>query len=465
MTKRTLSIHSENILPIIKKWLYSERDIFLRELVSNSQDAIVKLKTLVANGKAYLEENPDFRIDITLATEAKTITIADNGIGMTADEVEKYICQVAFSGAEEFVQHYKTGGDESQIIGHFGLGFYSAFMVSSKVELLTLSHEMGSQAVQWSSDGSIEYELQPAGKEGRGTTVTLHVNDEEFLDPEHITAVLNKYCRYLTYAITFNGSRVNPTLPLWTKRSHDTTDEEVRAFYHELYPAHPDPILWVQLNIDHPFHLQGILYFPKIHSHFDFQKQELKLFSNRVFVTDRVKDLFPDFLTMMEGAIDSPDIPLNVSRSFLQMDKTVRQLGKHIIKKVCDKLSSLHNLERDRFISIWNDLEMVVKLGLLSDDTFFERSREFFLFKTLEGTYVNLSDFKEKETVYYTGDDTTSHLAALYKKAHPTIIVARSPLDMAVLSRLENKLSLNFSRIDSALHDALLDPSKEKTDR
>ena len=344
MATGTLKIHTENILPIIKKWLYSDKDIFIRELVSNACDAIHKCKVLREHGE-FTGSDIDFRIDLTVDKTAKTLTFTDNGIGMTAEEVEKYIAQVAFSGAEEFAGKYRSQNEKDQIIGHFGLGFYSAYMVSSTVTIDTLSYRDHSEPALWSCDGSTAYTLDKGSRTDRGTSITLFIDkdNEEFLEEGKLRTILNHYCAFLPVPIYLNGSHINKKEPLWLKNSADCTDQDYLEFYRALYPLEPDPIFWIHLNVDYPFHLKGILYFPKINRQFDFGQNTIKLFCNRVFVSDNCKDLIPDYLMVLRGAIDSPDIPLNVSRSTLQMDRTVRQLSSHISRKVSDRLSSLYN--------------------------------------------------------------------------------------------------------------------------
>ncbi len=446
MTQKNLKIHTENILPIIKKWLYSDKDIFVRELVSNSCDAMRKLQIL---GKL-----DDPRIDISIDKTAKTITFADNGIGMTADEVEKYIAQIAFSGAEEFVAKYQA---KDSIIGHFGLGFYSAYMVAENVTLDTLSHEEGSQAALWTCDGSSTYSLGKGTRTSRGTTITLHVNDDEYLDDLHLRTILKKYCSFLPYPIYFNGTRINHEDPLWLKNPSECADKDYLDFYHTLYPMEPDPIFWIHLSVDYPFHLQGILYFPKISRRFDWGKSNIQLFCNRVFVSDNCKDVLPDFLICLRGALDSPDIPLNVSRSTLQMDRTVRQLATHITKKVADRLSSLYQNDKDKFLNAWSDIELVIKLGLLQDEKFYEKAKDFLVWKTTTGSWITLSDQKK---VFYTADPHAP-LLELFKDKE--VIIAASPVDSAVMNYLEHKLSCQFQRVDGALDETILDTSREKT--
>lgn len=461
--KGQLKIHSENILPIIKKWLYSDKDIFVRELVSNSCDAISKLFVLQEQEGLSFGEEP-FHIDIVINKEAKTITISDNGIGMTADEVEKYIAQVAFSGAEEFVKTYKTDQEKNQFIGHFGLGFYSAFMVSRLVEIDTLSYREGAVAAFWSCDGSSEYSLVEGKRTKRGTDIILHIEDEEYLDSARIRTILKKYCGFLPYPIHLNGEAINSVAPLWMKPASECTDQDYIDFYHELYPHEPSPVFWIHLNVDHPFHLKGILYFPKITPRFDYQTSKIKLFSNRVFVSDRCEDLFPHFLTIMQGAIDSSDIPLNVSRSSLQMDSTVRKLTQHISKKISDRLSALYTSEKDRFISYWPDFSTIIKLGILHDEKFYERAQSFLLWKTTKQNWLTVEEYpKYAGKIFYTthGSDETGFLH-LYKEKNVEVVFADGALDTAIFNYLESKHDVHFQRIDGGIDDLILDKTREK---
>lgn len=464
MAKGTLSIHSENILPIIKKWLYSEKDIFVRELVSNATDAITKFKLLSGS------EDP-FRIDITIDKPNRTLEFKDNGIGMTSNEVEKYIAQIAFSGAEEFIQKYQGKDEKEQIIGHFGLGFYSAYMASEKVEIETLSYQENEKPVFWSCDGSSSYTIEEGTKEGRGTIIRLFIDKEsdEYLEDHKIEEILRKFCAYLTYPIFLNGRHINNKDPLWLKNSSDATDKEYLEFYHDLYPLDPDPIFWVHLNVDYPFNAKGILFFPKIHKRFDFSHSNIKLFCNRVFVSDNCKDLLPDYLTVLKGAIDSPDIPLNVSRSYLQMDRTVKQLGQHVSKKICDKLSSLYKMDKEKFLTHFQDIEMIIKLGILNDDKFYERAKEFLVWKKTDGSWVTIEEYleqnkeKTKGKIYYSTDEKMlSQFLSIYQQKGIDVIFAGNFIDAPIISHLESKLDVEFQRIDSHL-DEIIDTSREKS--
>ncbi len=451
MRQNNLSIHSENILPIIKKWLYSDKDIFLRELISNACDALNKVRIV-------LGDEGEFKISVKIDKTAQTITISDTGIGMTEEEVEKYIAQIAFSGAEEFVAKYKSQTDKDPIIGHFGLGFYSAYMVASKVEIDTHSHLPHSEPVFWSCDGSSSYTIGIGKRETRGTQITLFVDSQslEYLEESKIHELLTRHCSFMPFPIDLNGKPLGNKEPLWLKSPTECTEKEYLSFYASLFPLDPEPIFWVHLNVDYPFHLQGILYFPKIHRRFDSNESTIKLFCNRVFVSDNCKDILPDYLMILRGAIDSPDIPLNVSRSYLQVDKNVKQLSSHISKKVSDKLNLLYKTDREKFIESWPDLEMIVKLGLLQDDKFYERIKDILIWKNSKGEWAPITDAKK---VFYSTVEN-SPLLKLYKEE---VLLATSPIDTAVIQFLENKLSITFQRIDGALDESLIDTSREKT--
>lgn len=472
MAQGTLKIHSENILPIIKKWLYTDKDIFVRELVSNACDAISKLVILKDQNLASVSSEENFSIDIIIDKEKKTLTFSDNGIGMTAEEVEKYIAQLAFSGAEEFIAKYQTNKTEDQIIGHFGLGFYSAYMVANRVEIQTLSFTTNAKPVLWNCDGSSQYEISEGIRQTRGTDIILHLSpeEEEYLEASKLRPILEKYCAFLPYPIRLNGSLINETPPLWTRSSSEISDKEYIDFYHKLYPYQPEPLFWVHLNVDYPFHLKGILYFPKFDKEVDFKKESIRLFCNKVFVSENCQDLFPEYLTILRGAIDSPDIPLNVSRSSLQMDRTVKQLGGHVSKKISDKLSTLYRTDREKFLSYWEDIELIIKYGVLNDDKFYERAKEFLVFKNSEGAFTTIEEYLERHkekngnTVYYAQENqATDPFLALYKdQGFEVVFVRSSMIDTALSHFLEKKLSTHFKRIDSDLNAPLLDPSREK---
>ncbi len=472
MAQGNLKIHTENILPIIKKWLYSDKDIFLRELVSNACDALQKAKILREHGEvSALDE--DFRIDITVDKEKRILKVADTGIGMTAEEVEKYIAQVAFSGAEEFVNKYKSENEKDQIIGHFGLGFYSAYMVSEKVEIETLSYRSDAASCFWSCDGTSQYTIEPGSKTSRGTQINLFIDKDnhEFLEESKLREMLQHYCAFLPFPIYLNDKHVNNKEPLWIKPASQCSDAEYLEFFRLLYPLEPDPIFWVHLNVDYPFNLKGILYFPKIHRRFDWMQSNIKLFCNRVFVSDNCKDLIPDYLMVLRGALDSPDIPLNVSRSYLQMDKTVRQLSSHISKKVADRLTYLYQHEKETFYASWTDVEMIVKLGVLQDEKFYERVKDFLIWKNLKGEWTSLENYLEqhretyKNKVFYTSDEKQNELFLnLYQNKGIEVLVASSPVDTSLMSYLEGKLHpVKFQRIDGGIDESILDLEREKT--
>lgn len=465
MRENNLSIHSENILPIIKKWLYSDKDIFIRELVSNATDAINKVKIL-RNSEVLSCDDESFKISVRLDKGNKTITITDTGIGMTEEEVEKYIAQIAFSGAEEFVAKYKSQTEKDPIIGHFGLGFYSAYMVATKVEINTLSYKEGATSVFWSCDGSSSYTIGEGTRAERGTEIILHVEDEEYLEEHKVRELLNRYCSFMPFPIDLNGKAIGNKEPLWIKSPANCTENEYLEFYRQLYPMEADPLFWIHLNVDYPFHLQGILFFPKIHRRFDANESTIKLFCNRVFVSDNCKDILPDYLTILRGVIDSPDIPLNVSRSYLQVDQNVRQLSSHISKKISDRLSQIYKTDKDKYTNAWQDIEMIVKLGILQDEKFYDRVKDVLIWKTTDGNWTNISDYLERakeKKVYYTSSEKASSILELYHEKKIEIIVAALPIDTAVIQSLEEKLSTTFQRVDGSLDTNLLDPSKEKT--
>jgi molecular chaperone HtpG len=472
MAKAQLKVHTENILPIIKKWLYSEKDIFIRELVSNACDALNKCRILREEGVLEVLDE-DLKIEIRIDKEKRQLVICDTGIGMTHEEVEKYIAQVAFSGAEEFLDTYKSQKESDSIIGHFGLGFYSAYMVAKKVSIETLSYQEASDAVFWSCEGGTEYDIQRGQKATRGTDIILDIDpeQEEYLEEAKIRSLLQHYCSFLPFPIHLNGEHINSKEPLWLKAPNTCTEEEYLAFYRSLYPMDPDPLFWIHLNVDYPFHLKGILYFPKVHRKFDWSQSNIKLFCNRVFVSDNCKDLMPDYLMALKGAIDSPDIPLNVSRSYLQVDKTVKQLATHIAKKVADKLSSLYQTDKDTFAKTWPDVELIVKLGILQDEKFYERAKEFLLWKTTKQEWTTVEDYIErnkdslKDKVFYTMDDKQgSRFLDLYIEKGIEVLYTSSPVDTTVLSHLERKKApVSFQRIDGDIDDSILDKSRDKT--
>jgi molecular chaperone HtpG len=475
MSNGKINVHTENIFPIIKKFLYSDHEIFLRELVSNAVDASQKLKTLTTNGENKTELG-DLAIEIKLDKEAKTITISDHGTGMTQEEVEKYINQIAFSGAEEFVNKYKEESAANPLIGHFGLGFYSSFMVSEKVELVTKSFRENNPAVKWECDGSPEYIIIETEKKERGTDVILHVNEDskEFLEAPRIETLLNKYCKFLPVPIRFNGKTINNTTPAWTKKPVDLADADYNSFYKELYPFAEDPLFHIHLNVDYPFNLTGILYFPKMKKQLDAQKNKIQLYSNQVFVTDSVEGIVPEFLMLMHGVIDSPDIPLNVSRSYLQSDASVKKISNHITKKVADKLSDLFKNNRKDFESKWDDIGMFIKYGILTDEKFYDRAKSFFLFKNSDGKYFTTEEYKfaveanqvdkNKKNVYiYASDPVEQHaFIAAAKERGYDVLLMQGPLDTHIVNYLEQKLeNTMFVRVDATTADMLVE--KENT--
>lgn len=472
MVKKNLEIHSENILPIIKKWLYSDKDIFIRELVSNACDALQKVKILKDQG-VIQGDTEELRVDIDIDKTNRTLTFSDHGIGMDAEEVQKYIAQIAFSGAEEFLSKYKNLNEKDQFIGHFGLGFYSAYMVAKVVEIHTLSYKPNAEAVFWSCDGSSEYLLETSQKQTRGTQIKLFLdeNSDEYLDEFHVRKILEHYCSFLPYPIYFNGSLINAKQPLWIKAPSDCTETDYLDFYQTLYPFEEPPLFWVHLNVDYPFHLKGILYFPKLKKDYDYSKNTVKLYCNRVFVSDNCKDVIPNYLMALRGVIDSPDIPLNVSRSYLQMDKTVRQLAGHISKKVSDSLSTLYKTDKTRFIESWDDVSTVIKLGILEDEKFYERTKEFLIWKNVDSEWTTIDEYLERQRektqdkIFYVRDPGhAQHFIELYKHKGIEVLCADSPLDPFIMQFLEKKLEpAKFQRIDADIHDSLIDKEKEKT--
>lgn len=470
MSKGTIQVHTENIFPIIKKFLYSDHEIFLRELVSNAVDATQKLKSLSSMAE-FKGELGDLTIEVLLDKEAKTLTIRDHGIGMTAEDVEKYITQIAFSGAEEFVQHYKEKSD-AQLIGHFGLGFYSSFMVSSSVEIISRSYLPESKAVRWECDGSPDYTIEEAEKEERGTDIILHIADDstEFLEELRIKNLLKKYCKFLPVEIKFGTEIINNTQPAWSKKPASLTENDYTLFYRELYPFADDPLFYIHLNVDYPFNLTGILYFPKLKNNFEQQKDRIQLYSNQVFVTDAVENIVPDFLMLMKGVIDSPDIPLNVSRSYLQSDANVRKISAHISKKVAEKLDELFKADRQDFEKKWDDVKIFIQYGMLSDEKFYERANNFCLLKTTDGKYYTLDEFAEKikplqtdkhgKLIYlYTADAIQQHsYVAGAKERGYEVLSMDSPVDAHFIGMLEQKLpDASFARVDADIIDKLVD--------
>ncbi len=467
--KGSITVHTENIFPIIKRWLYSDKDIFLRELISNASDAISKVRMLGYSGE-FQSSGEEFEINVTLDKEAKTLTIADNGIGMTAEEVKKYINQVAFSSAEEFLQKYQ-GDSKQQIIGHFGLGFYSAFMVAGRVDIDTLSYKSESEAVHWSCDGSTAFEITNSERTERGTAVKLFIDadNEEFLDEARVRALIRNYCDFLPIPIKFNGEVANRQKPLWTQSPNNLKDEDYKEFYSYLYPMSEEPLFWVHLNTDYPFTLQGILYFPRLKSDFDFTKGQTRLFCNQVFVSNNVEEIIPQFLSPLQGAVDSPDIPLNVSRSFLQNDRTVRRIADYISKKVADRLKELHRDDYERYVSCWKDINLFIKYGVMNSDKFYEQVKEILIFQVSGSeSLTTLSDYLErnKETipnkVYYASDTgAQAPYIELLKSQNIEVLLLDTYIDTHFVSFLERQNSeVRFARVDSDLDESLL--SKDK---
>lgn len=501
-TKGTVNVQTENIFPLIKKFLYSDHEIFLRELVSNAVDATSKLKVLSAAGEAKGELG-DLKVEVILDKEAGTLTVKDRGIGMTEEEIQKYINQIAFSGAEEFVNKYKGKEGAEQIIGHFGLGFYSAFMVAKQVQIRTLSFKEGAQAVQWESDGTPEFEITEIDKSDRGTEIILHLADDslEFLEKSRVEGILNKYCKFLPVEIKFgtktewvedpagekdekgNVKKVevqvdniinNPT-PAWVKAPADLTDEDYAKFYRELYPmSFESPLFHIHLNVDYPFNLTGILYFPKLKENIEVQKNKIQLYSNQVFITDSVGEIVPEFLTLLHGVLDSPDIPLNVSRSYLQADGNVKKISAHITKKVADKLAQMFKDDRKDFESKFEDLKVFIEYGMLTEDKFYEKGEKFTLLKNLEGNYLTIEEYIEKikplqtdkdgKTVvlYANNFDAQHQFVEAAKERGYDVVLFDSPLSPHFISKLESKLeNVSFARVDSDTLDKLIKKEDE----
>lgn len=490
----SISIHTENIFPIIKKFLYSDHEIFLRELVSNAVDATQKIKRLSSLGQ-FKGELGDLRVRVAIDKEAKTLRISDNGIGMTGEEIKKYINQIAFSGAAEFVEKFKEAADAQEIIGRFGLGFYSAFMVAGRVEIETLSYQEGAEPAHWTCDGSTEFELTDGKRSERGTDVILHINaeNEEFLEEHRIQGILDKYARFLPVPIQF-GTRtehvedgeneegkkkwkevevdniINTTTPIWTRNPTELKDEDYLSFYRELYPMSEEPLFWIHLNVDYPFNLTGVLYFPRLKADFELQRNKIKLFSRQVFITDEVKDIVPEFLMLLHGVIDSPDIPLNVSRSFLQADGAVKKIGSYITRKVADKLSELYRNDRKSYEEKWPDIGLFVKYGCISEAKFAEKAKEFLLLQNTHNSYSTLSEYREKiaplqtdkdgTLVYlYTPDAARQHayIAAAEKRGYDVLLM-NSPIDTHFLSYLERELEKTaLKRVDADVMDKLIE--------
>ena len=486
-----IGVTSENIFPVIKKFLYSEHDIFLRELVSNAVDASQKLRTLASAGE-FKGELGDLKVSISFDAEAKTITVSDRGIGLTAEEVEKYINQIAFSGAEEFLDKYKD--DKVAIIGHFGLGFYSSFMVASRVEIQSLSYREGTEPIHWSCEGNPEYLLEKGSRTERGTDIILHIDSEseEFLSKDRLSTLLNKYCKFLPVPIVFGkkqewkdgayvdtdeDNQINDVHPAWTKKPSELKDEDYTAFYHQLYPqTFEEPLFWIHLNVDYPFNLTGILYFPKVKNQMELQRNKIQLYANQVFVTEDVEGIVPEYLTLLHGVIDSPDIPLNVSRSYLQSDAQVKKISNHISKKVADRLDELFRNERSLFEEKWESLKVFVQYGMLSDEKFYDRAVKFDLVTDIEGKHFTLDEYrtltegeqtdKEGQLIWlYTNDRNSQYTAIERAKAKGySVLLLDGPLDVHAVSQLEQKLEkTRFVRVDSDSIDKLIAKEEQRT--
>ncbi|MCC2706421.1 molecular chaperone HtpG [Intestinibacter bartlettii] len=510
----SISIDTENIFPIIKKWLYSDKDIFIRELISNGCDAVSKHKRLVSLGETAGDDKP-YKITVAVSKKNKTLSFSDNGIGMTADEIDKYINQVAFSGAEDFFNKYKDKMEESNdIIGHFGLGFYSAFMVSSNVEIDTLSFVPGAKPIRWQSADGMQFEITEDGtRTERGTTIilTLAEDSEEFLDEYHLRSIIKKYCSFLPVEIYVENTDkleeeakkkaeeaakkaqegadnetseeepkeeikpvpLNDTNPLWLKSPKDCTDEEYIKFYQQVFNVFDEPLFWIHLNVDYPFNLKGILYFPKLKNEFELVEGKVKLYNNQVFVADNIKEVIPEFLLLLKGVIDCPDLPLNVSRSFLQNDRDVSKISKHIVKKVADKLKSLCKNEREKYESFWDDIQVFIKYGCLKDEGFYDKIKEYILYKDLDGKYITLKDYleyakdKHENKVFYVVDkEQQSQYIKLFKEYDLNAVILDCTIDNNFITFLEYKESgVRFKRIDSDLSDVLKDKDEEKDEK
>lgn len=472
----SISIHTENIFPIIKKWLYSDKDIFVRELVSNAVDAIHKLQNI--NLIEGLKLADEYRVDIRIDKDAGTLTVIDNGLGMTADEIRKYINQVAFSSAEDFIEKFKSLEDKNQIIGHFGLGFYSSFMVAEKVEIRSLSYQQDAEAVHWTCAGTTSYELEAADKKDRGTEIVLHLNDEEkeFLESDRVSEVLKKFCNFLPVSICLEGEEVNDKNPLWTKSAGEITDDEYLEFYRKLYPMSQDPLFWIHLNIDFPFNLKGIIYFPRLTNEFDVTKSHINLFCNQVFVSDNTPELIPEFLTPLQGCLDAPDLPLNVSRSYLQNEPQVRKIREVISGRVASKVVELAKKDRETFEPIWEDIHTFVKYGMMREDKFYDKVKDQVIYRsTGEDKYTTLPDYLERakqqheNKVYYANDEgIQATYLKMFKAQGMEALILDAMIDNHFIQFLESKnTDLKFERVDSDVTENLIeqkDESKEIVD-
>ena len=485
--KGSISIHAENIFPIIKKWLYSDKDIFIRELISNGCDAVNKYKKLISLGEAKGNTDENYKIKVSIDKENSALIFEDNGIGMTAEEVEKYINQVAFSGAEDFFNTYKDKmNEENDIIGHFGLGFYSSFMVSKKVQIDTLSYKENATPVRWVSEDGLEFELtQSDNRKTRGTTITLFLADDskEFLEEYTVRNIIDKYCSFLPVDIyletikteetkedeVVDTTPINDTNPLWLKAPKDCTDEEYKEFYRKVFKTFDEPLFWIHLNVDYPFNLKGILYFPKLKNEFELIEGKVKLYNNQVFVADNIKEVIPEFLLLLKGVIDCPDLPLNVSRSFLQNDRDVSKISKHIVKKVADKLKSLYKNERENYEKFWDDIQVFIKFGCLKDESFYDKVKDSILFKTINSQYITLNDYlencKEKhenKVFYVSNEEQQSQYIKLFKDYGLDAVILDSTIDNHFISMIEFKnQGVRFNRIDADLSDILKENDNE----
>ena len=483
MQKGNIGVTTENIFPVIKKFLYSDHDIFLREIVSNAVDATQKLRTLASKGDLK-EEAGDLTVHVSINKDAGTLTVSDRGIGMTSEEIEKYINQIAFSGANDFLDKYKD--DANAIIGHFGLGFYSSFMVSKKVEIITKSWQEGSKAVKWSCDGSPAYEITDAERESRGTDIVMYIDDDckEFLEESKVKDLLNKYCKFLPISIAFGKKKewkdgkqvetdedniINDTTPLWTEKPSELKDEDYKKFYRDLYPMSDEPLFWIHLNVDYPFNLTGILYFPKVKSSLELQKNKIQLYCNQVYVTDNVEGIVPEFLTLLHGVIDSPDIPLNVSRSYLQSDSNVKKISSYISKKVSDRLQQIFKNDRKEFEEKWDDISIFIHYGMLSENDFYDRAKNFALMKDTDGKHYTYDEYqtlikdnqtdKDGNLVYLYANDKESQYSQIEgaKAKGYSVLLMDGQLDAAMLGLLEQKLEKSrFTRVDSDVVEHLI---------
>lgn len=481
MKKGNLSIHSENLFPIIKKWLYSDHDIFVRELVSNATDAITKLKKLALIGEFNAPEDEKYSVQVEISPSQKVITITDNGIGMTEDEIDEYINQIAFSGAQDFIEKYKDKASDDQIIGHFGLGFYSAFMVADKVTIDTLSYKEGAKAVKWSSDGGTEYEMGESDRTERGTSITLYLNDEshEFANAYRVREVLEKYCSFMPVEIFLKDldekveenpekenekkeepKPINDIHPLWNRHPNECSKEDYIAFYQKVFHDYKEPLFWIHLNMDYPFHLKGILYFPKIGNQYESIEGTIKLYNTQVFIADNIKEVIPEFLMLLKGVIDCPDLPLNVSRSALQNDGFVKKISDYITKKVADKLVGMCKVDRESYEKYWDDLSPFIKFGCLKDEKFEEKMKDSILFKDLDDKYTTLCDLcgdEQEKTLYYVTDvNEQSQYIKMFKEAGKNAVILSDVIDSAFIGQLEYKnKGLKFLRIDADIQAAL----------